>query len=408
LKKHYLILANAARDKNLVGIVVCEAKGTVATFKIRGYIGSEKNNPDVLSLLVDDAIAKGCKTAVVQISTQGGSVYDAADMVAELERFGEGNVTVYAGALVASAGTRFLTKFKSVGRPNSQFMIHKPSAGSYGTETDMENGLVRLKNTTNDYRAAYAKKMQITEAQVEALWANGDKWFTAKQALDAKLIDVIEGTAEVIDTETTAMLRACGAPVIPVPKKQSSKIMDRDELIALLGLDASASDEQIKAAVAAKKPATQNTEMNKTELIASLGLDANATEDQIKDAISKMKTSASAHDAAQKEAENHAKTNAENAVKAAITAKKVPATQLESLVKMYMATPKETQAMLDALPEGKALSAELDTDNPADLEASRKDWKLSDYLDKDPKALAAMEKGDPKRFKQLNDDYYGA
>lgn len=357
--------------------ITAESKSGVAIFNIRGRIGSENINPEKIGALIDGFLAKGIKAAVINLSSQGGSVFDANDIIAEFAtKFGNDNVSVQVGALCASAATCFLTEFKSEARPNSQIMIHKPMMPTGGNETEIERDLTALKNITASYRKAYAVKMGKTEDEVEAMWAAGDKWLTAQEALALKLIDKISGADEPINAEVAEVLSASGAPVHKItananPKNPKKPFMEREELIASLGLDADATDEQIKAAIAANKKAAD---------------DAKAAKDAEKGKEQK---------------------NAEKAINAAIASKKLAAPQFDAWVKMYLADPEATAEAIEALPELPKLSAEIDKKKTADLEASRKDWTLDDYLDKDPQAYEKMRKDDPERAGKLEKEYFG-
>lgn len=370
-----------------IGTMTAEvnSKDQTGVVKIRGYIGSDKTNTELLSIMVDDFIAKGIKAVTVQLSSGGGSVFEANDMVAELKRVGEDNVTVQVGAVAASAATRFLTAFKSIARPNTQIMIHKPSTWASGNEDEIQNTIKQLKDATNEYRTSYAVKMGKDEKEIEEMWSKGDMWMTAKEAKALKLIDKIEGSPEQIDTETTAMLKACGAP-----KSEPT---------------------------AAPKPATPKNNkiyMEKEQLIASLGLSADATDEQIQAAITAMKTKADAADLAAKASKDDAtkkadalKAKAEKAVMAGITAKKIPASQKEIYVQAYINDPEATADAIEALPVITPLSAEIDKKKNEQIEAERKAWKLEDYLEKDPEAYEAMRKDDPERAGRLEAAYFG-
>ncbi|MBX7204157.1 MAG: ATP-dependent Clp protease proteolytic subunit [Bacteroidia bacterium] len=368
LKKTLRITADKPVKKT--GTVTAEAKGGKALIKIRGYLGSETLNAEKVAEIVDEFLGKGIKDAVVYLSSPGGNVFDASEMVAELKRFD--SVQIQVGAMAASAATRFLTDFPSEARPNSQFMIHKPMMPTGGNETEIENDLKLLKDITAEYRKAYATKMGKTEDEIEKMWSAGDKWMTAAEAKEAGLVDDVTGTDEPIDAEAATMLQACGAPNSKQTQKPKKKYMERDELIS------------------------------------SLGLDADATDEQIKEALEAMKKKAADNDSAQKSAEAKAKAKAEKAVLAGITAKKIPASQKEIYVQAYINDPEGTADAIESLPVQTQLSAELDKNKKkADLEASRKDWKLEDYLDKDPEAYNQMRKDDPERAGQLEKDYFG-
>jgi ATP-dependent Clp protease protease subunit len=370
------VIANTS--SNTVGSMTASTEKGKAIIKIIGYIGSEKTNAETLSALVDDFLAKGIKSAIVRISSGGGSVFQASDMVAELERFESVNMEV--GALAASAATRFCARFHTTARPNSQLMIHRPMGRAEGNEKEIEQGLKQIKDATSDYRKAYATKMGKTEAEIETMWADGDKWMTAKEAKALKLIDGITGEPETIDAATAEMLVACGAPkaaatppkadTIP-PQNQPKNKMDRDQLIASLGMDADSTDAQINARIAANKSAAEASKA-----------------------------------AEKKELETRAE-RAETDVTAAITDKKLLATQKDAWVKMYMAEPVATKSQLDAMVSIPKLSKEIEGKGGAkDLEASRKEWTLETYMEQDPQALEALEKENPERFEQLNAAYF--
>ena len=76
--------------------------------------------------IVDDLIVKGVTTARVYLNTKGGDAIEASEMCNELGRLGDDNIQIQAGAVVASAGTRFLARFKSAAFPTTQIMIHRP------------------------------------------------------------------------------------------------------------------------------------------------------------------------------------------------------------------------------------------------------------------------------------------
>ena len=379
--KYFLqvVEASATSEKDKKGEITAVAKSGVAKIRIKGYIGGEKANSDVLTLLVDDFLSKGIKTAEVEISSQGGSVFDANDMIAELERFD--TVKLKAGAVIASAATMFFVAFDdSEGRTNTQVMVHKPSGGAWGNEDDIESRLTAIRNITRDYRAKYAAKMSKTEDEIEEMWAKGDKWFTAKEAQKIGLLKVVISEKATIDEATAEMIEACGAPIkekvtaAPEPSKPKNeptkKIMDKEQLIAMLGLDATASDATIEAAMKEAKRKADLLDKSKNDNEAQLETEAVA------------------------------------AVNEAVIAKKIPASVTAHYVTMYKANPTEVKATFAELPAIPKLSGEIKPEGNLDVEAARKDWTLADYLDKDSKALTAMQDTDPERFKKLNDDYY--
>ena len=88
-----------------------------------------------LSFAIDDALNKGITSAALYLNTPGGSVFEAVEIVKELKRLP--NLTITAGAIVASAGTYIISHFKAEANKSSQFMIHKPLTSIEGNEDEV-------------------------------------------------------------------------------------------------------------------------------------------------------------------------------------------------------------------------------------------------------------------------------
>lgn len=322
------------------------ALGTV-NIKIIDVIGSWGNDTTTLSELVNDALAKGITKAEVFISSAGGSTIEAQGIAIELKRFESVNITV--GALAASAATYLLTQFPASAYPESQFMIHKPSLDTYGTVEEIKADLKLLENTEQVYRTAYAKAFNKTEAEIDELWKN-DYWMTAQEAKDLGLIQNIIQADIPWDESVTAMLTACGAPKILDKKQPKQNEMNRDKIIAAVGLAADASDEQIETAI--------------KNLKAKAGVS-----DQLKNKL----------DEAQKQ-------KVKNLVADAVAKKKITADQVSQYEKLATADYEATEQVLEAMPEVKALSGEI-TEPQNGTPEDRSNWTYEDYLDKAPQAF---------------------
>ena len=376
-----IIIAGAKGKRKL--ILTAESKDSKAYVRIIGRISSYNDNNSKDFQIAVDRLLKLHSECEVYLNTEGGSVFDATEITNQLNRFKK--VTITVGALCASAGTYPVAKFRTGAYPSSQFMIHKPMLGTYGNEDEIESDLKMLKSTTVDYKKAYAKKMGISESDVEKLWNRGDYWMTAEEALEKKLIDyIINEDEEEITSEMVKVLEACGAPNIPTPSKPKATHQSK----------------------------IQTVDMNKEELIAWLGLPADATDDQIEAAKKTMKVNAlKYHDAeaAKKEKEDgDKKKTAKDLVAQALKDKKIQAKQVPHYEELAEANPEATKKLLDALAPIPKLSSETTskTDDDAD-EEGRKDWKLEDYLEKDPEAFEKLLSEDPKKAEKLQAAYYG-
>lgn len=321
--------------------------------------------------IVDDFLDKKIADTEVYINSRGGSTIEAVEIVNELKRLP--NVTLLIGAVAASAATYLMCSFKSKAYSNSQFMIHRPKLMADGDVNQIEADLKALKNTTEDYKKAYAKKTGKTEDDIEALFEKGDYWMTAQEAKDMKLLDEIIDEPMAMTTEDIERLVACGHPNPPTATeiKTEYTMKNRNQIIAALKLPADATDEQIEQAVK----------------------DARAKADQVETIT-----------AAQ---ESALKVEAKAFADEAVAKKKITADVSEKWQESYIKDKEGAIAMMKAIPEVKKPSDEF-TGSGDDIDAAgREKWTMEDYLEKDPEALENMMAKEPEKFEKLQAAHYG-
>jgi len=354
-KKSFLIIASDKSKPKL--IIELTAKDKVVYISIKGYIHEwAKASSTNIENTISEYITKGYKKAVVKVNSGGGNVFEANEML-NVIKDSFTSVTVSIGALCASAATIFCSNFYTVAKANSMFMIHKPSINVHGNEDEVEASLKMLKDMTASYKSMYAKKMKQAEKEIEDLWAKGDYWLTAKDALKAGLIDEIEKDDAKIDASTIAQLEACGAPKIPTihNKKQDNK-MNKLELIALLGLDPSATDEQVKAAIKANKEKARETDSLKAKLTSN------------SEAV-KAENIKTLLDAAEKD-------------------KKIDPAQRKSFEALAAVDFDNAKSIIDAM---QSITAVSDSVNKGTTDiVARADWKYEDYQEKAPEAFKEL------------------
>lgn len=126
------------------------------------------------------------------INTPGGSVYGAADIVAQLDAY-EGRCTARVVGLAASAGSIIAAACDEVlMTPMGQVMIHAPNSYCRGTAKDLRAEADNLDRIAATTIPIYARR--IDEALATDLLADcEDHYFTAKEAID---INFAEGMAE--------------------------------------------------------------------------------------------------------------------------------------------------------------------------------------------------------------------
>ncbi|MNS03114.1 ATP-dependent Clp protease proteolytic subunit [compost metagenome] len=352
------------------------ANAGTASIRIVDYIGGEGNDDYSIRSVVDKMLAQQVTAAEVYINSYGGSVFAATEMVNQLNRFASVSVTV--GALAASAATYITSSFPTKGPKNSQYMIHKPASGAFGNVDKLESTIKLLQGLTEDYKAKYVSKTGMTPEQIDELWAKGDYWMTAAEALKLGFIDEIIGEEVEISEEDIVLLEACAAPIIPQAKAQTEN------------------DHK-----------NQNTKMERLEIIAALGLPANATDDQIKVAIAANKTKAEAHDRQKESAEALRKLQAKQLVEAAVKEKRIPADQEADYLVLAEADYERTEKIIGVKTPLPNPTAHINTNvGKIGTQDPRAAWTLEEWLDKDPQAFEQLQNTDPEKFKQLNDAYY--
>lgn len=320
---------------------------------------------------IDAAIAQNITTAELYLNTEGGSVFEAQEAINELKRLDK--VTITVGSLAASAGTMFLCHFETECFTTSQFMIHKPLTWASGNEDQVQAELKALKNLTNVYRSAYAKKMGITEDEVNELWKN-DYWMDAKEAKEKGLISNIIDEEIELDDATVAMMVACGCPTVPTPTP---------------------------------KPYEQNNNKNTmdiNQLRSTLGMSATATEQEVLAKLTENKSKADAAAATEAAAKEQGKQNAERVVNQAILDKKITADLKEVYVSLHVQDPAATEEILKGI-KGVTAASENVKHTAEGEQTGRENWTVDDYLEKDPVGYDALCASNPDLVRKMNAAY---
>lgn len=339
-------------------------KANILELRITGRIwhGDTANG---IRWYVDDALNNGIDSATIYLNTEGGSVFEATEIVNQLKRMK--SVKIFAGALVASAGTYILANFPATAYTTSQFMIHKPHMGAQGNEDEIKAELKALQNLTNQYRTIYAQRFNITEAEVDELWKQ-DYWMDANEALERGLVTEMIVEELEYDDETLAMMQACGYPKI---SELTNKV---------------------------------NT-MNRNQIIASLGLAADATDEQIQASLTDMKRKADTADSLKQSAESDKKTKAEALVNKGILDKKIDATLKDTYTSLAIADYEKTEKIINAMSVPVAGSQTINKNASKADATDRSNWQLEDYLENDPEAFETLMIEDPAKGKELNAAY---
>lgn len=328
--------------------------------------------------------ADGAKKTEVYVNTEGGSCFEATEIANIIDNaFGEPNVKVVVGALAASAGTVFTSRFYSVARKNTQFMIHKPMGVFSGNEDKIKRELKALTNLTNEYTEMYSKKTGKSKADIKAILDKGDYWMTAQEALDDGFIDEVLDQDADIDAQSILQLQACGAPIVPTATTKETI-----------------------------KPKTKTREMDSKLLAAKIGLSENATDEQINAKLAALNVAETENAILKTQRENAEKAEKAANIKALLDGaeqnKQITADNRIQFEALATADFENTKTIIASLPKIAALSGNIKPKSKggSSLNASQVDWTYQDYQEKDPEAYLALEQSDPEKATAIMEAYY--
>jgi ATP-dependent Clp endopeptidase proteolytic subunit ClpP len=211
----------------------------------------------------------------VGINSPGGSVHEGL-VIYNLLSARRNQVTCRVDGLAASiASIIALAGSKLVMPASALLMIHDPSGMCMGTADEMREMAAALEKHKEALVNVYETKTKKPRAEIEQAMKD-ETWFTATDAKAFGLVDEI--TAEVAAANSfdlsqfrrvPASLKNQTKPPAPNESGATTSIMNRTEMIALataLGIkfDNAATDEQLKAALLAHKPAAPPAPDNST------------------------------------------------------------------------------------------------------------------------------------------------
>lgn len=356
--------------------------------KIIGYIGWWDTSSGEFTRQVDDAIRQGYTNLSLYINSEGGSVFDAQEIVNQLSRF-TGTRTCKIGALCASAATIIASSFPTrIMAKNGQYMIHE---GRFPylmdcTVNDLASYSQQLSNVNAQIADAYESVCSIPRQDIVDYMAKTE-WMTASVALERGFITAVEDK-----TDTTSA-------------SYSTNVLKSYKNTPLNLLTESTPAKETKIVI----PNSEN-KMDILQLAAALGLPANATEAQILAAIQKNR-----EELANAQAQL-ADTKATSLVDAAVAAGKLPAAHRDSYVAFAKSDYAKVEALLATIPATKNPITPAPFGNVKDLvtppanpeggeaPVNVDNKTLNDYTEAQ---IVVMERNDQPRFRELYKNTYG-
>lgn len=136
----------------------------------------------------------------LHINSGGGSIFEGAAIYNAFLNYDrtKGAVTSYIDGVAASAASFIaLAGREVVCEATATVMVHDGSGGAVGTADMLREVADLLDMLSNTIAKIYARKAGGTAAEWRAVMQDGDTWYTADAALDAKLVDrVANGDVE--------------------------------------------------------------------------------------------------------------------------------------------------------------------------------------------------------------------
>lgn len=332
-----------------------------ATLYIYSEIGSYESNSRALKSMLDSV--KEVKTLHVRIHSPGGNVFEGTAMYNLLRRFA-GTVITHVDGLAASMATIIaLAGSKVYMADNALFMIHNPSGGVYGEETDLLKVADLLKKLKEQLADVYVEKTGMDKAKILKMMAD-ETWLTAKEAKALGFVDetgksVFSAAAKLSldNADVPAIYKAFTQPEdIVLPINSNMKISE------LLGLVAEATEDQIILAIKA-------LQKQRDDLLAS---QKDAESKRLKEILDQAQLAGKIEPSARVSWEKMAETSGVDAVGTAL------------------------QSVKSTIPISQQI---MKKDQNAGV--GREAWSFNDWRQNDPAGLKKMKSDNPDQYQAL-------
>ena len=159
----------------------------------------------------------------IRINSPGGSVFGAQAMVAAMRAHGE-PITAQVDSLAASAASVIASEAATtVMAPGAMLMIHKAWGMAIGNEGDMRDTAELLSKIDRQIAETYARRSEGSADDYLALMA-AETWFTAQEAVEAKLADSILTENNQRPKAQWDLSAYAKAPVIEIQKEMQAEL----------------------------------------------------------------------------------------------------------------------------------------------------------------------------------------
>jgi len=341
----------------------------------------EKANATDFKNALNSAINSGAKEITLPTHSGGGSIYEGIAMgnvIKEARAKGVKVICRVDGLCASMAGVISATCDETHVAKNIRMMVHEGTIEVRGSAKTLRKGADHMDGLNDDIAEILSGKTGKTKEWIKENWLNGtDIWFTAQQAVDAKLADrVIEPKVLNLPPLSGTADWTQAAASYDTFFKTDDKM--KEQLIAQLGLPATATEAEITAAIEAlkNKPAAPAAAAPAAAAPAAPAVDAEKT--KVVDAFMKIAAERGVTDAKQLE-----------------SLKLVAGMNMSAAFDLLpKATPEDALRLSDVI-------AQLKGGSGAGVPADRANWTFNDWADKDPEGFGKMLDTNPKKYKEL-------
>lgn len=157
---------------------------------IYDWYGIPAVSPKRIMQQIERAIANHDKELVVNINSQGGSVYAASEIYSHIRKFKGDSVSEITGVCASAASIVMTATKKTVIAPVGAVMIHNASVVVQGDYRDMEAMKQLLIQTNAAIMQTYITKTGKTEDELKQMM-DAETWMNAQQAVEHGFVDEI-------------------------------------------------------------------------------------------------------------------------------------------------------------------------------------------------------------------------
>lgn len=145
--------------------------------------------------LLRDALDGVEGDVVIKLNSGGGDAFEGLEMYNYLKDH-PSHITVEGMGLVASAATFIMSGAdRAVMNVGAVYMIHEAETYAWGNKAEIKKAVGALETIDRSILDIYTNKTGQSEEQITE-WVNGEKWFTADEAVKFGFADEVKGKTE--------------------------------------------------------------------------------------------------------------------------------------------------------------------------------------------------------------------